>query len=187
MSDVVLLEVEPATVPPAPDDPNRRYEWIDGEWVERKTGAQSSYVATTLIALLGTHVRAHQAGFVLGSDCGYKIFPHAPGRKRFPDVSFLRRGRLPDDRLPGGHVEVVPNLVVEVVSPNDLAENTEERLQDYLKAGVPLIWVLYPKARCARVLRQGGAALQLSANDSLHGEEILPGFSCRLADVLGEE
>ena len=90
-----------------------------------------------------------------------KCFPHAPGMVRRPDVSFIRRGRLPGDVSPDGWIKIPPDLAVEVVSPNDVVEELEEKLEDYQKAGIPLVWVIYPKRRKARVFRLDGTDSRL--------------------------
>ena len=150
-------------------------------------GARASLIAVNLISLLRPYVRAQRSGFVFDSECGYKAFPHAPKQVRFPDVSFVRRGRLPNDELPDGHILIPPDLATEVVSPNDLAEAVEQRLMDYVLVKVSLIWVVYPSARCVRVLRNDGTAAQLTEADELKGEDLLPGFACPVAELFREE
>src|SRR2546421_12837398 len=93
-----------------------RYELIDGRLVERHVGARSSRVGIRLASLLDGHAVAQKLGHVFGSDCGYQVFPHHPNRVRFPDVSFIARGRLPNEEEPEGHVRIPPDLAVEVVS-----------------------------------------------------------------------
>ena len=99
---------------------------------------------------------------------------------RKPDVSFIRKGRLPGDAIPKGWVKIAPDLAVEVISPNDTAEDLEEKLEDYQKAGVPLVWVIYPERRMARVFRQGSPPVVLGEDDELSGEDVIPGFRCPL-------
>ena len=82
-------------------------------------GAESSWIAQQINRYLGNYAEASQHGLVLGPDCGYQIFPDDPNRVRFPDGSFIRSGRLPNEALPRGHIRVVPDLLLEVVSPNE--------------------------------------------------------------------
>ena len=93
---------------------------------------------------------------------------------RRPDVSFVKRGRLPGDVSPDGWIKIPPDLAVEVVSPNDVVEELEAKLEDYQKAGIPLVWVIYPKRRKARVFRLDGTEVVLSEDDELSGEDIIP-------------
>ncbi len=180
MNPGATLDTFPTVPEACPPGEDKRYEFVDGEWVERKMGIKSSRIGVILARHLDVYAEAQKAGFVIGSDGGYKIFPHAPKLVRYPDVSFIRRGRLPNDELPDGHMLIPPDLAVEVVSPNDLAEEIERRVQDYLGAKVSLIWVIYPKSRCVRVLHLDGSARQLNETEELQGETILPEFSLRV-------
>ena len=93
-------------------------------------------------------------GWAFNADNGYQCFPHDPGLVRRPDVSFVRYGRFPGGVLPKGWAKIPPDLAVEVVSPNDTAYELEEKLEDYQKVGVPLVWVIYPNSRTVRVHRR---------------------------------
>src|SRR5438132_8878333 len=112
MNPGALLDATTTTPETCPPDEDKRYEFVDGEWVERKMGIKSSWIGANLITHLKLYADAQKAGFVIGSDGGYKIFPHAPKLVRFPDVSFIRRGRLPNDELPDGHMLLPPDLAV---------------------------------------------------------------------------
>jgi Uma2 family endonuclease len=178
--------------PPMPEGvyPNgepRRYEFIDGEWVERKImGAKAGQIVFRLGLRLGNYNETRKLGTFFTSDAGYKVFPHDPKLARFPDLSFLRHGRLPDEEPPDGLMNLVPDFMVEVVSPRDTAEEVETRIMDFVRVRVPLIWIVYPKARCVRVIRAGGAASQLGETDELRGEDVLPGFSCKIEELFAE-
>src|SRR5687768_13061695 len=77
------------------------FELVDGVWVEKNVGFESGYVAGELFARLRQHCRDHALGWVFsGNDGGYRCFPHRPGLIRKPDVSFVRVGRLPDEKAP---------------------------------------------------------------------------------------
>lgn len=81
-------------------------------------------------------------------------------------------------------MKVVPDLVVEVVSPNDLFHDVEEKVAEYLTAGVQLVWVVDPIAKMAYVHRQDASSDRVLANDTLSGEDVLPGFECRITDLI---
>jgi Uma2 family endonuclease len=161
-----------------------RYELIDGQLVERSMGATASLIAATIIRLVGQFATDRGLGSVFATDCGYQIFPDRPNRVRYPDGSFIARGRLPGDAPPEGHVRIPPDLVVEVVSPNDMACEIDQRLEDFLGAGVRLVWIVFPSTRRVMVYRQGGSCSRLATGEELSGEDVLPGFSCRVADLF---
>jgi Uma2 family endonuclease len=162
----------------------KAYELVDGRLVKRNMGAESSEVGGNLYFHLRLFCREHKLGIVWPADNGYQCFPHAPGLVRRPDVSFIRRGRLPGDISPKGWVRFAPDLAVEVISPNDSAEDLEQKLRDYRKASVPLVWVIYPELRVAKVLRLSGPTSEVEEDGVLSGEAVIPGFHCPLLAVL---
>jgi Uma2 family endonuclease len=165
----------------------QRFELIDGRLKEKPPmGAEANLVATALASLLYAHASSSKRGHVFTQDCGYQIFSADPKKVRKPDVSFIPRGRLPGERIPGGHVRVPPDLIVEVVSPNDLANDLEPRVADYLAVGVKLIWVIYPITRSLYVIRQDGTAARLTQGQDLHGENVLPDFTCRIDELFAD-
>jgi Uma2 family endonuclease len=168
-------------------DSEHRYEWIDGQLKEKPPmGAEANRVATILVRLLDDYAASHQLGLVFSQECGYKIFPSDPKKTRKPDVSFIARGRLPNDRPPRGHVTIPPDLEVEVVSPNDLAEEIDLRVADYLAAGVKLLWIVYPATRSVWVFRQDGTAARLTEAQELTGEDVIPGFTCSVRTLFAD-
>ena len=165
----------------------KSYELVGGKLVELNMGLESSWVGGRLHSRLDRYCEEHEAGWALPADNGYQCFPHEPGLVRRPDVSFIRRGRLPGKVLPQGWGKIPPDLAVEVVSPNDSADALEEKLDDYQKVGVPLVWVVYLKSRTVMVYRSDGSVSRLRESDELSGEEIIPGFRCPVADDLPAE
>jgi Uma2 family endonuclease len=162
------------------------YELIDGRLVEKHNGMQASVVAANTTTLLRTHVKERGLGHVFDSEAGYQIFPEQPNRVRKPDGSFIARGRLPDDRPVPGHARIPPDLALEVVSPNDLAEEVNAKVMAFLGAGVRLLWVIYPATKTIHVFRRGGGAAYLTAADELSGEDVVPGFACRVEEVFAD-
>jgi Uma2 family endonuclease len=162
----------------------KSYELVGGQLVERKMGIESTWVATRLTSRLDRFCEEHRVGWALTSEAGYQCFPHEPGRVRKPDASFIRYGRLPGGVLPKGWAKIHPNLAVEVASPNDVIEELDEKLADYEKAGVPLIWVIYLGSRTVMVYRADGTVSRLHEDAELSGEDVIPGFRCRVRDIL---
>jgi Uma2 family endonuclease len=160
------------------------FELVNGQLVERNVSALSSIVAAKLCQILLTFCDAHQLGWVLSSECGYRCFPKDPDRIRRPDVSFVDRARLPVNRLAEGYVTIAPDLAVEVISPHDRAYDVEEKVQEYLEAGVKLVWVVNPPTQTVRIYRGDGSITGVRAADELSGEGVLPGFRCRVGELF---
>jgi Uma2 family endonuclease len=104
---------------------------------------------------------------------------------RAPDVAFVSESRLTGTLIPG-YPELAPDLVVEVVSPNDMADELQIKVEQWLRAGSPLVWVLFPASRSAIIYESTGGAMLLRADDSLRGDPVLPGFTCRVDDLFWE-
>ena len=157
------------------------YELVDGKLVERNMGMDSSRIAARIIQLLWAPVEDAKRGHVFGADAGYQCFADAPDKVRKADVSVVLRGRFPGDQIPSGHSRIAPDLAVEVISPNDRFYDVEEKVEEYLGAGVRLIWVVSPEARAVYVYRlvasPGGKGTFLQSDDTITGEDVIPGFS----------
>ena len=165
-----------------PDGKN--YELVDGRLVDRNMGAESSWIGGRVYLRLSLFCDEHHSGYVWPADNGYQCFAHAPKLVRRPDVSFIRSGRLPGGELPKGYIRIPPDLAIEVVSPNDLASELEEKVEDYQKAGVGLVWVIHPESRTASVYRGDGSVSRLHQDDELSGEDVIPGFRCRVRSLF---
>lgn len=160
------------------------YELVNGELVERKMGAESGWIAGELLARLRIFVAGTHVERIFPSEVGYQCFPDDPRRVRKPDVSFIRAGRLPGNRIPRGHLRAAPDLAVEVVSPNDLYEEVRAKVEDYLGVGVSLVWVVEPETRSALVFLQDGSVSLLRSQQELDGESVLPGFRCPICEIF---
>ena len=160
------------------------FELIDGELRERNMGSISSYVGGSVYFFLRGYVAAHRLGWVFPADGGFVCFPDAPKTLRRPDASFISRERLDESDIPQGWLRITPDLVVEVVSPHDTAYEVETKVDEFLKVGVPLIWVLIPPTRSIRVHRGDGSFAILRDGEILTGEDVIPGFTCPVADLF---
>lgn len=166
------------------------YELVDGQLVERAMGSESSLVGSIIIFLLRQFLKGKKLAHVFGSDTGYQCFPDDPKKLRKADVSVVLYGRLPGEQIPKGHTKIAPDLAVEVISPRDLTEETEEKVSEYLAAGVRLVWIVFPAKRTVWVRRPAnateGPATELKASDTITGESVLPGFACKVNEFFEE-
>lgn len=162
----------------------RGYELVDGVLTERKPmGALSSRVGGRVISLLDVFCRQTGAGHVFASDAVYRCFG-SPRTGRRPDASYIRTGRLPGEQVPGGDLQIPADLVVEVVSPNDLAYDVEAKAEQYLTYGFGELWVAFPNTRTVHVRRPGEPGVILSEADTLTGQGALAGFSCPVRELF---
>jgi Uma2 family endonuclease len=159
-------------------------ELVDGKLVERNMGGASSWVGGRVHYLLSHFCTTHPLGWVFPSDASYQCFPDKPKQVRLPDASLVHLGRLPNETPPQGHIRLVPDIVVAVVSPNDLFTEVDEKVEDYWRAGTPLVWVINPELRVGHIYRADGSSTRLHAGDTLNGESVLPGFECAVVDLF---
>lgn len=178
----VLAPVTPADLLRMPE--GVQFELVGGQLVERNMSHESSWIAGELLRRLANHCEATNAGFAFPADASYQCFPDDPGKVRRPDVSFMRMELVQRHGMPPGHSRVAPDLAVEVVSPNDLAEAVSEKVVEYISAGVRLVWVIDPVTRQVFVHHPDSRGVILSADDELHGENVVPGFRCRVGDLF---
>jgi Uma2 family endonuclease len=162
-----------------------RWELIDGELVERNMSIYSSMVAYEINLQMGPAVRQAR-GFGAQSDGGLRIFPWRPKKVVFPDGCYFSRERLPHGTSTKGWSAVAPDLVLEVVSPGDHADELADKILDYFRAGVRMVWVVYPVRRAVFVYRPDGPGLMLTGDAVLTGEDVLPGFEAPIASFFPE-
>ena len=163
--------------------PGKRTELVRGVLVVREpAGYRHGVVAARLAMLLGSYVEARSLGQVLAAETGFTL-TRDPDTVRAPDVAFVRRERLPDP-LPTGFAELAPDLVVEVLSPDDREGEVLAKVADWLSAGSRLVWVVDPGQREVRVYRAGGGEALVPGRGTLDGEDVLPGFTCDVAAIL---
>ena len=75
-------------------------------------------------------------------------------------------------------------MAVEVVSPSDRFDEVLEKVQEYLAAGARLVWVALPRTKTVMACRSIGEVKILREDDELRGEDVLPGFVCRVKEIF---
>lgn len=178
----IAAKYTPADLLAMPEGKN--YELVDGELVERNVSVLSARVEVMVSAKLNAFCLANKLGEVFSSTNGIQCFSDHPLKVRKPAVSFVRRDRFTSEHLAEGFLSTPPDLVVEVISPNDLAEELNEKVEEYLAARIPLVWVIDPEAQIVVIHRIDGSVTKLRRNDELTGEDVVPGFKCHVAELF---
>ena len=167
-----------------PGQPGLRYELDEGKLVEMPgAGALHNLIVGLVYRLLFAFVSQKRLGLVFCDGAAF-VLRRDPDTVRIPDVSVVRRDRVPAAGIPEGFWPGAPDLAVEIVSPHDRAEEVHERVRDYLGAGVRLIWVLWPKSRTVTVYWPDGTARELGPDEKLTGGDVLPGFEMTVSDLF---
>lgn len=162
---------------------DRRYELDRGQLIEMTfPKPRHNLVVGEVYTLLRTFVRQHNLGAVFPSDTGF-VLSEEEHLLKGPDVAFVRRERLSGMSL-DENIRGAPDLVVEVVSPNDQAADLNLRVQQFLAAGAQVVWLFYPDSRQVTVWQAHGAARTLSGDDRLEAPTLLPGFSISVSELF---
>ena len=168
-----------------PPDDDILYEVVDNKVVELgPMGAHEIWLATVLVVHLTNFVRQHQ----LGRAVQEMLFDFTAmvQRKRRPDVAFVSYKRWPRQR-PVPHAEaweVVPNLVVEVISPSDKGDDILDKVAEYFRVGVECVWAIFVFQKLAYIYESPTQVRILTHADELYGEPVLPHFRLPLATLF---
>ncbi len=166
--------------------PNTKYgcELVRGKLIEyMPTGVLHGIVAPQIGQALSNFVKANKLGVVLAAETGFYIF-QTPDTVRAPDSAFIGNEKLAKHGITEKFSPDAPDLAVEVVSPSDRKKDIEEKIKDYLSAGVQIVWIVYPQNRIAAVYRQNNIVSILREDDEFDGEGVLPNFRFALAELF---
>ncbi|MCS6919139.1 MAG: Uma2 family endonuclease, partial [Fimbriimonadales bacterium] len=140
-------------------------------------GAKHGIVAARLTMRLGAQLTAAPEGEVFAAETGFIIHTPAGESVLAPDVAYIRKERLPQGELPEGYCPISPDLVVEVVSPNDRYTEVREKVGEWLAGGVQMVWVVDPQRRVVEIWRPPHELVRtLTEADTLSGDPIMPEF-----------
>lgn len=174
------LAALPTELPSGPVD----YELDDGKLVMmsppgRRHGSLQARIAGQFL------VQGEQRGQgeVL-TDVGV-VLRRNPDRVVSPDVAFIAQARVPAKESPEGYLETIPDLVVEIRSKNDSLAELEKKAEDYLRAGVRVVWIVDCDARTVTVRRGDGAQQVLGEKDTLDADGVIPDMRVSVAALFG--
>jgi Uma2 family endonuclease len=168
-----------------PDD--MLYEVVDGQIVEKEMGARDVEIAGILFQNLGVFAQTNRLGRAL-MEFVFRI-DEVRDLQRRPDVAFVSHAKWPvQRRVPDVVVwDIVPDLAVEVVSPSNSADQVQEKTHEYFKAGVGVVWVVYPRQQEVYVYASPAQIQVIQLGQDLDGGDLIPGFRLPLAMLFEDE
>ena len=107
-----------------------------------------------------------------------------PDRVIGVDVAFIALASLPIQRSPEDYLETLPDLVVEVRNRNDTTAVIERRVDDFLTAGVRVVWVADPQERTVTEFRAGASLRVYLDGETLTIDDVILGFRLPVRDAL---
>lgn len=160
-----------------------RTELVKGEIIYlMPTGHLHSFYEGNITIALGVFVKEHQLGRVLPGEVGIYT-QRQPDTVRGADVAFISHERLTQVQSKS-FLDVCPELVVEVMSPDDTWDEVHEKLEEYFAVGAKLIWVVAPRRQRLHVYRSLTDLDVLTVQDTLTGGAVLPGFQVSVAELF---
>jgi Uma2 family endonuclease len=165
-----------------PDPLDKHDELVRGEIVYRRLPRmRHGFVAANFCMLLGNWNEKKRHGFPTGR-IGL-ITERNPDTVRGPDLTFWSHARFPclSDEYP----ETMPDLVIEILDEGEFVSDYFNKVREYLTAGTRLVWVVDPESRTVMVYAGTMRGLKLDESESLTGGDILPQFTCMVADFFG--
>jgi Uma2 family endonuclease len=172
-----------------PDDINY-YELINGRIIMTPPpGWPHGEYESGIVGELRGFARAHKLGRVFGSAQGFRLTEEDTVA---PDAAFVSNERWAASPPPvmGKHLHVIPNLVVEILSPTTAKKDLEDKKALYERCGVDEYWVIDPKRQSVTVLALEGrryVEADFAQGAGRVHSRLLPGFSVDLKDIIPEE
>jgi Uma2 family endonuclease len=158
-------------------------ELIRGEVIEiMPPDKDHGTIAVSIATLLRLWAKQGARGKV-GVESGF-ILANDPDTIRGPDVYYVSASRIPSDDKSKAFWTIAPDLAVEVVSRSETADEVREKVRDFLTAGTPMVWTVYPRSREVVVHTADGLARTYAGEDVIEFPEVLPGFSCNVAELF---
>lgn len=175
------VRLTPMDLERASERDGKRDEPIDGELKRNPLGFESLFVATRI----AEHLNRHFFPGVGAAAVGVTVYCFGrPDHGRKPHMVFVRMDRLPDARIPKGDLHLAPDLVVEIVSDRETGIEHFGKLDEYLGAGISMVWVANPGRRTIRIYRIDDTTKLFRGQDVIENEPLLPGFRMALRDIF---
>jgi Uma2 family endonuclease len=160
----------------------KRYELVNHTLVERPMGSPEAYLAARLIGQFEMFLSSHDLGFLYAPDSLIEILPD---QVRGPDVCFVSWTKRPERTVPTEPIsDLIPDLVVEILSPSNTTREMRLKVREYFESGVRLVWIIDPAKRSAEILTAPDAKTSLAESGTLDGGDVLPGFRLPLAKLF---
>lgn len=162
-------------------------ELIDGEIVDTMSGGYiHTLITSQIFRVLDRFVLESKLGRTLTGEAGIHIKSELP-RSRGADVAYLSYKRMPKGERYVGFLRVAPELVVEVFGENDSWNEMNDKIQDYHRTGVDMVWVAEPQMRTVKKFPRRGEPTIIHDGSEIDGGKILPGFKVPVARFFDEE
>jgi Uma2 family endonuclease len=162
----------------------RQCELVEGTLVEKPMGLPEGVLEAVICEVVGNFVRTRRLGFCGSSSSTLRMLG---GNIRLPDICYFAWEDVPERRVPQVAVpKLAPTLAIEVLSEGNTADEMKKKRSEYFESGTRRVWEFDPRARTVDVYRPTApeSPRRLEASATLEGEDVLPGFSVKLAELF---
>lgn len=181
MTPTKLLSAEEFFREPHPNDGSQQ-ELVCGEIITTPLpGGLHGVCCSKVVSRIGNFVDDGPGGTVTCNNAGF-ITHRDPDSVRGPDISYWSKERLTE--IPIVYIEIAPDMLVEVLSPGETWKQIRAKIKEYFAVGVRLVWVIAPEDRTLTIYRTPDEGRVLHDTAMVTGEDVLPGFECRVSDLL---
>lgn len=159
---------------------DRNFELIHGEMVEKDSSELRGWMMARMCGELYAQLSVPRRGRLAIS-----VLCHIPDddhNARQPDISYFVDDTRPIVRQ--GAVPLLPDLAIEVKSPNDGFVGLREKANCYLDNGSRLVWLVFPNERQIEIHTADAPIATLGIGDTLTGGDVLPGFALPLGELF---
>lgn len=156
-------------------------ELVRGEVVEEMPNAVHGMVALKIGAKLLNWLEQGHEGYV-GVEVAF-LLARNPDLIRLPDVCYVLADKL-QAGIPEKYWETAPDLAIEVISPSETWDEVQQKVEEYLMAGTPMVWTVHPRTGRVVVYTPDAIARTYRAEEVLEFPQLLPGFSCKVKDFF---
>ncbi|MBM3223899.1 MAG: Uma2 family endonuclease [Candidatus Tectomicrobia bacterium] len=163
-----------------PEHRDQYFELIHGEIIAKVPTEEHGLIAGNIYGSLWQYTRQSGIGRAV-----IEVRVRAPEddyNSRQPDLAVFTDTTRPV--VTRGAVLQMPDVVIEVKSPDDTYAAMRERATYYLEHGARLVWLIYPAKCLVEVYRQSADSDILTGTDTLQGEAVLPGFALPLQEIF---
>lgn len=161
-----------------PENQSRLFELVDGKVIEKVPTQEHGIIVGKIIIRLGGFAEANNLG-TIAPEVRHRL-PNSEVDEWLPDIAFYLKIEQVVER---GASSIMPDMVIEVKSPDDSYKSMVDRAYTYLLNGVKMVWLVYPEKRLVEILTADDRWL-LGLNDYIEDIDFLPGFRLLVKDIF---
>lgn len=162
-----------------PENADRLFELINGEIVEKMPTLKHGRITARLVIRVGNLVEEKKMGWI-ATEVRHRM-PNDDENARLPDISFYSDTTRPTPER--GPLPYMPELCIEIQSPDDSLKEMLEKAEYYLANGAHMVWLIYTEKQLIEVLT-ADMRLLLTIDETLEGGDVLPGFALPVRELF---